>query len=133
MTSSLFFPSPQRNFKGQRWVRISLRTAHLISMAFLVGGTAQGYAPTDQPAALWATFVSGLLFIALEVFNTGVWLFQVKGLAVMVKVLLLASAVAAPGSGVTLMVIAIVIGGISSHMPGKYRYYSLWHGRIVKE
>ncbi len=133
MAPSLFFPSPQRNFKGQRWVRISLRTAHLISTAFMVGGTAQGYAPTDQPAALWATLVSGLLFIALEVFNTGVWLFQVKGLAVMVKVLLLAAAVAAPGSGVTLLVIAIVIGGISSHMPGKYRYYSLWHGRIVKE
>ena len=133
MASSLFSPSPQRNFKGQRWVRISLRTAHLIGMAFLVGGTAQGHAPADQPAALWATLVSGLLFIAIEVFNTGVWLVQLSGLAVMAKVLLLAAAVAAPGSGVTLLVIAIVIGGISSHMPGKYRYYSLWHGRIVKE
>lgn len=131
--SSLFFPSPQRNFKGQRWVNISLRTAHLISMAFLVGGTALGNSPTDQPAALWATLVSGLLFIALEVFNTGIWLFQLKGLAVMVKVLLLSAAVVAPDSAVTLLVIAIVIGGISSHMPAKYRYYSLWHGRIVKE
>jgi hypothetical protein len=128
-----FFPSPQRNFTGQRWVRISLRTVHLIAMAFLVGGTAQGYPPLEQPAALWATLISGLLFIALEIFNTGVWLFQLKGLAVIVKVLLLGAAIAAPGSALGLMVIAIIIGGISSHMPGKYRYYSLLHGRIMKE
>ena len=32
-----------------------------------------------------------------------------------------------------MVVLAIIIGGISSHMPGKYRYYSIWHGRVIKE
>ena len=133
MASSFLFPSPKRSFTGQRWVRISLRTAHLLSMAFLFGGTAQGYAPLEQPVALWATLVTGLAYIAVELFDSGVWLIQLKGLAVIVKVLLLGGAVAAPDSALALMVAAIVIGGISSHMPGRFRYYSIWHGRVIKE
>ena len=50
-----------------------------------------------------------------------------------VKALLLASAAAAPDSALELLVVAIIIGGISSHMPGRFRYYSLWHGREIKE
>lgn len=130
--ASILFPVPQRSFTGQRWVRISLRTAHLIAMAFLVGGTAQGHAPLAQPVALWATLISGALFIAVELYNTAIWLVQVKGVAVLVKVLLLGAGVAAPDSALAFFLAAIVIGGISSHMPGRFRYYSLWHGRLIK-
>ncbi|MCZ6556758.1 MAG: hypothetical protein O7A69_03155 [SAR324 cluster bacterium] len=60
-------------------------------------------------------------------------MFQFKGPAVVVKSLLLVAAAAAPDSAPAILLIAIVIGGISSHMPGKYHYHSPWHGRIVKE
>ncbi len=132
LTMGFLFPAEPRNFAGQRWVRITLRTAHLIAMAFLVGGVAQGSPIEELLWALWGTFVSGLLFIALEVFNTGLWLFQIKGIAVLLKVLLMAVAVATPQSAMPLLVTAIVIGGISSHMPGKYRNYSILHGRVIK-
>lgn len=133
MSSSLLFPSPRREFTGQRWVRISIRTAHLVAMAFLVGGVAGGNAPLEATYAFWGTVATGVAFVALELYNTGVWLFQLKGLAVMVKVLLLAAAAAAPDSALGLLIVSIVIGGISSHMPGRYRYYSIWHGREIKE
>ncbi len=71
--------------------------------------------------------------MGLELFNTAVWLFQLKGPAVIVKALLLASAAAAQDSALELLIVAIIIGGISSHMPGKYRYYSIWHGRVIRE
>ena len=29
------------------------------------------------------------------------------------------------------LLVAIMVGGVSSHMPGRYRYYSLLHGRDV--
>jgi hypothetical protein len=133
MKASFLFPTPQREFTGQRWVRISLRTAHLITMALLVGGVAAGEAPLELGFAFWGTVATGLAYVALELFNTGVWLFQLKGLAVMVKALLLAAAAVAPESALAWLIAAIVIGGISSHMPGRFRYYSLWHGRQIKE
>lgn len=133
MKPSFLFPSPQRAFTGQRWVRIGLRTAHLIAMALLVGSVAGGKAPLEAPYPFWATVATGVAFVALELFNTGVWLIQVKGLAVMVKALLLAAAAVAPDSALGWLIASIVIGGISSHMPGRFRYYSLWHGRQIKE
>ena len=69
------FPSPQREFSGQRWLRISLRTAHLITMALLVGGVAGGAAPLELVFAFWGTVATGVAFVALELFNTGVGLF----------------------------------------------------------
>ena len=55
MTQSILFPIPRREFKGQRWVRIALRTVHLASMAFLVGGVAVGYEPLQLPVAFWGS------------------------------------------------------------------------------
>ncbi len=133
MASSIFFPSPQRNFKGQRWARISLRTLHLISIAFLVGGVAQGVSIAEMPHSFWSTIVTGLLFTALELFSTFRWLFQLKGWAVLLKMVLLAAAYLSPEAALEFLLAAIVIGGISSHMPGKYRYYSLLHGKEIKE
>lgn len=122
-----------RDFKGQRWVRISVRTWHLLAMGFLLGGTATGLPLADQPLALWNTFGSGVVFSAIEMYATGIWLFQLKGQAVLVKFLLLGAALASPDNSMAFLIVAVVIGGISSHMPGRYRYYSLLHGRVVKE
>ncbi len=92
-----------------------------------------GAAPLSMAPAFWTTLLTGVLFVGVELFYTGVWLFQLKGIAVMAKILLLGAAATAPDSALGLLVAAIIIGGVSSHMPGKYRYYSLWHGRVVKE
>jgi hypothetical protein len=31
------------------------------------------------------------------------------------------------------LIVAVIIGGVSSHMQGKYRYFSPFHGRVIKE
>jgi hypothetical protein len=133
MWRSLLFPQPKRDFPAQRWVRISVRTWHLLSMGYLLGGTAHGLALADQPIGVWSTLASGLVFVALELYASCVWLLQLKGLAVIAKLLLFGAAVVASGSGLPYLVAAVVIGGISSHMPGKYRYFSPFHGRVLKE
>lgn len=124
--------APLRSFPGIRWVRISLRTAHLIAMGLLVGGVAVG-TPIDQLAfALWATLVSGGLFVVIELYQSLNFLVQVKGVVVLLKLLLLIAAIEFPGSALPMLIAAIVIGGMSSHMPGRYRHYSLWHGRALQ-
>ncbi len=114
-------------------MRIAMRTVHLAAMGLLVGGVARGDAIAALPWPLWGTVASGVLFVAVELHHSCVFLLQLKGLAVLVKAVLLVGAVAAPDAALTLLLLAIGIGGISSHMPGRYRYYSPWHGRELKE
>lgn len=132
MPSGPSTPAPLRTFPGMRWVRMSLRTAHLIAMGLLVGGVAVGTPVGQLTLALWGTLLSGALFVGLELFESWVFLVQMKGVAVLCKLLLLAGALMFPASALPLLIVAIVIGGFSSHMPGKYRYYSLLHGRALK-
>ena len=131
MEDSSFLNPVPRSFPGMRWVRISLRTLHLICMGLWVGGIAAGQIPESLSFALWGTVISGLLFVVLELFHSPVILVQVKGLAVFVKMMLLLAAVEIPEHALAVSIVAIVIGGISSHMPGRYRYYSIFHGKVV--
>jgi hypothetical protein len=132
MLRSVTPPATLRAFPGIRWLRIALRTTHLIAMGLLVGGVAVGASRSDLSAALWGTFLSGVLFVAVELYQSAMFLFQVKGVAVLVKLLLLVAAVELPESALPLIIAAIVIGGISSHMPGRYRHYSFLHGRTLQ-
>lgn len=129
----LLFPRPPRAFPGQRWVRIAVRTGHLASMGLLLGGVAAGHAPAELSAAMWGTLLSGAVFVALELYQSGVWLLQLKGWAVMLKLMLFIGAVTTQEHSLPLLYAALVVGGISSHMPGRYRYYSPLHGRVVKQ
>jgi len=126
------FPEPARSFPGARWVRIGLRTAHLIAMGLLVGGVAAGSPPAELPWAFWGTVVTGAAFVAVELHASGLFLLQLKGLAVLFKAVLLAGVALAPQAALAQLVAAIVVGGISSHMPGRFRYFSPFHGRVIK-
>lgn len=133
MIKSLLFPSPLRNFPGSRWVRISIRTWHLASMGLLLGGMAMGHSLPELQIAFWNTLLSGVAFSMVELFTSFVWLLQLKGWAVMLKMLLLVGVMVDPSRAMAYLISAVIIGGISSHMQGKYRYYSVIHGEIVKE
>ena len=102
-------------------------------MALVLGGTAQGLTPAELPWAWGMTAASGAVFVALELHSSGVWLLQLKGWAVVLKALLLIAAWLSTDGALELLLVAVVIGGISSHMPGKYRYYAPLHGRVIKE
>ena len=123
---------PHRDFPGQRWVRISLRTAHLLFMGLLLGGVAKGFPMSELPLAYWGTLITGSLFALAEVYNTVAWLYQVKGWVVMIKIVLMGAAGVSQENALWFLGAAVVLGGISSHMPGKYRYYSILHGKLLK-
>jgi len=129
----MLFPQPHRYVPAGRWVRILLRTWHLASMAFLVGAVAQGAALHSLSGALWGLVLSGGIYVAVELYTSCVFMLQLKGLAVVAKFLLMGAASAHPENAVPYLLVAIIIGGISSHMSGRYRYYSIFHGRVVKE
>ena len=133
MVSSILFPNPARDFPGQRWTRITLRTFHLIFMAHLMGAIALGYPSSELSFVVLGTILSGILFMGVEIYHTCVWFFQVKGWVVILKIVLMVLAGMYHDAAQPLMIAIIVIGSISSHMPGRYRYYSVFHGRLLKE
>lgn len=114
-----------------RALRTTLRTLHLIAIAALYGGHVYGVASERLVPALVASVATGLAFMALEVLRAPVWLVQVRGAATLLKVALVASIPLVWDARVPILTAVIVIGAVTSHMPGRLRYHSLLHGRVV--
>lgn len=127
----LLFPARSRFFRGQRWVNIALRTLHLIGIAGLGGGffySAEGN--------LWQTFLhitlwSGVGLTAIAVWNNATWLVQLRGQAILLKLLLLGMIPLFPPLRLPLFLAILIISGVISHAPANVRYYSLFHGRRI--
>jgi hypothetical protein len=120
-----------RAVPGVRGLRTTLRTLHLIAVAALYGGHVYGVDSQRLLPALGASVASGALFMALELYRAPVWLVQVRGVATLVKIALVASVAVAWDWRVPLLTAVLAIGAVSSHMPGRWRYHSLLHGRVV--
>jgi hypothetical protein len=118
----LLAPDPPRRIPGHRAMSVSLRALHLVTFGILVGGHVFDVDPSRLVAFLAATVATGVALVALEVASTFDWLRTVKGLAVVVKVLLLASIPLFWEQRVVILVAAIVFAAVVSHMPGRYRH-----------
>lgn len=125
-------PSQKRYIPARRWVSISLRSLHLVGIAGLAGAYL-----FQLPEAAWhpyllLTLSSGVLMICKEVYADGIWLLQLCGQMVLLKLLILGAGLLwfdRPEAGVYILV--ILIAGVFSHAPGKVRYYSLWYRRVL--
>lgn len=120
-----------RRVPAVRLWRTLLRTGHLVAFGALYGGHVYGVPAERLGAALAATLGTGGALMALEVYRSWIWLVQVRGVASLAKIALVALAQASGELSVPLFTLVIAIGAVSSHMPGRWRYHSLVHGRVV--
>jgi len=118
----ILFPQPPRDPPFRRSVRIVLRTAHILTTGVLLGGHVFDVAPPALELWLWLSVISGLLLFATDLHATFVTFFELHGLAVLLKLVLLALVPLFWEHRVWLLVITLIIGGISSHMPGRWRH-----------
>jgi hypothetical protein len=121
----------ERAIPGARWLRTSLRTLHLIAVGALYGGHVYGVDVSRLWPALLAVLLTGGLLIGFEVWQHRIWLVQVRGVVTFLKLGLVASCRLAPDLTVALLTLAMVIGSVSSHMPSRWRYHSVLHGRVA--
>ncbi len=127
----LFFPPNSRDFTGSRWLKIALRTIHLVGIAGVFGGVLfRAPAPSWQ-IYLQLTLFSGFAFVILELWSNGVFLIQIRGLAIFIKLGLLYYFTLDPAR-VNILLLVIILSSIISHAPGDVRYYSLWHRRRME-
>lgn len=129
----LLFPAEYRTFPGKRWIRIGMRTLHLIGTAGVGGGFLYQAPREAWMPYLILTIATGFAIFFIEIWANGVWLIQLRGMAILVKLVLLSCLHFAPDWGGPPLVISIVISGLIAHAPGDVRYYSILHRRRVDE
>ena len=115
------FPSKVREFKGQRWLNICLRSLHLVGIAGIGAGFLFELSEAQWLPYWHLAIVTGIVLSVLYLWSTALWLFQIKGLAIIVKLALLWMATVQPDIRGELFILIILISGISAHAPGSLR------------
>lgn len=118
---------------GARGISLALRTLHLVSFGVLLGGHTFAVDADRLLAALYLTIASGIGLMALEISANGVhWIFLGKGAMVVAKLAILLAIPYVWDYRLPLLLLVVAIASVGSHMPGRYRHYSLLDGRIVQ-
>ncbi len=128
------FPLQSRDYPGKRWVNITLRTLHLIGIAggsahFLLATSGDGWQVFFQ-----LTLISGILLSLNYIWSNGIWLLQLRGQAILLKIVLLFAALGIwPEYAAGLFIVILVVSGLISHAPGDIRYYSPYHRKRIHQ
>ena len=116
---------------AKRWTKISLRTLHLLAVAGVGGGILFGLEKDLWISYWWLAMASGVLMMLVDVISNPVWLVQVRGVSIFFKLILLAFIGINTDWDGFLVVLIIIISAVISHAPGKLRYYSIYHRKVM--
>jgi len=116
-----------------RALNIALRTAHIGSMGILLGGHAFDVAPERMKMILWLTVGTGVALASVESRFRLLWFHQARGFMTMVKLALICTVPLAWDYRLSILLAVMVIGSVASHMPGRYRHYSVVYRRVVHD
>jgi len=127
----LLLPAEPRSYPGQRWIKMSARAAHVILSGIYLGAYVFEVVAASRWTWLLATLASGLLMIFLDLYESGAFLVQLRGLVVVAKIPLLALVPAVGAAAVWVLAVIAFVSVISSHASSKFRYHQVWgRGRI---
>jgi len=116
-----------------RALNIALRTAHIGAMGVLLGGHAFDVIPERLKVVLWLTIGTGVALAAVESGARPLWLHQARGFMTMAKVALICSVPLFWDYRLPILLAVIVLGSVASHMPGRYRHYSVVYGKVIHD
>ena len=115
----------------KRWTKISLRTLHLLAVTGVGGGIIFALERDLWLNYWWLAIVTGGLMMLMDMVSNPVWIAQVRGLVIILKLVLLAFLGSFPAWDIYLLVFIIIVSGVVSHAPGKLRYYSVYHRKVI--
>ena len=119
------------NMTAKRWTKISLRTLHLLAVAGVGGGILFSLEKDLWINYWWLAMASGILMMLMDIISNPVWIVQLRGLAIFLKLVLLAFLGSYPAWDGFFLLVIIIISGVISHAPGKLRYYSVYHRKVI--
>lgn len=127
----LMFPDPVRVLPHARAWNIAFRTAHIAVTGILLGGHFYDVAEERLRVVLYLCVATGLGLVAIEAYPSCRWLYQGRGLMALSKIALLGAVPFLWDHRVPLLLLVVVLGSVGSHMPSRFRYFSVAHGRVV--
>ena len=83
--------------------------------------------------SLWLTIGSGVALAAIEAGVRLLWFHQVRGLMTMAKLALICSVPLAWDYRLPILLAVVVVGSIGSHMPGRFRHYSVVYRQVIHD
>lgn len=128
----ILFPAQPRSLPYARAWNITFRTAHIAAIGILLGGHAFDVAEVRLRGALYASIATGLLLTGVEAYPSGRWLYQGRGVLVMVKIALLCLIPWLWEYRLLILLVVVIIASVGSHVPGRFRYYSIIHRRVLE-
>ena len=82
---------------------------------------------------LYLAIASGIGLIALEAYPSLHFVFEGWGVMTLTKLALLAVIPFAWSARVPILLAVVALGSVGSHMPARFRHYSLLYRRVIKD
>ena len=127
----ILFPNPLRPLPYARAWNIALRTAHIAVTGILLGGHAFEVDEGRLRTMLYLSILTGVGLTAVEAYPSCRWLYQGRGVIVLLKLVLLCLIPVWWEHRLLMLLVIVVIASVGSHMPARFRYYSLVHRRVL--
>ena len=118
---------------NSRAVNITLRTAHIAVMGILLGGHAFDVPRERLLLSLWLTIGTGVALAVVEAGPSPVWFHQGRGLMTLAKMALLCVIPFWWDYRLAVLLVVVVIASVGSHMPARFRYYSVLRREVVRD
>ncbi|MDR0498626.1 MAG: hypothetical protein LBH03_02680 [Holophagales bacterium] len=117
---------------SRRWASVLLRSIHISAMGVVLGGVFLGAVYETLNIAIWMTVISGCLMMSMDIFKDPKILLQGSGLAVILKLILLAIGFFfLPEQRFGWYLSATFVASVGSHMPGALRHWDI--SRVYKK
>lgn len=128
---AFLFPEQPREFPYRMAVRLSLRALHIMTAGVLLGGHIFQQPTSVLEPWLWVAILSGLAILLTDIYSSFGVLFEIRGIVVLIKILLLSLITVFWEQRIFLLVLILFIGAISSHLPRRYRHKLLFFKSII--
>jgi hypothetical protein len=116
---------------ASRGLNIALRTAHIGVTGALFGGHVFAISAERLLPFLYLAILTGIVLLIVEIYPTWRRMFEVRTAMIAAKTLLLCLIPWLWTYRVAMLIAVIIIASIGSHMPRRYRYYSILDRRLV--
>lgn len=120
------FPASPRSFPYRRTVCTAMRTVHIFTACTLLAGHLFAQPTEILHPWLLGALVSGFILFFIDLYTSCRYLLELSGLAVVIKLVCTALVAWFPEQAVSLLGSALVVGSVSSHMPGRLRHRRWW-------
>jgi hypothetical protein len=127
----ILIPAEPRQYPGQRWFRMIVRATHVLLAGIYLGALVFHVEPAVRAPWFRFAILSGLLMLCLDLYESGGFLLQLRGLVISGKLLLLLLLPRFGAAGGWVVAVIAFCSVISSHASSSFRHYLIWgRGRI---